>query len=71
MKSRIMKYKKQLIGSLIGATIGALYYRFVGCKSGTCMITSNVFILVPYSALLGYLFVGIFTSKKETKGEGV
>ena len=71
MKSRVMKYRKQLIGSLVGAVIGALYYRFVGCKSGACMITSNVFILVPYSALLGYLFVGIFTSKKETKGEGI
>lgn len=70
MKSWVLHHKKKIVGSLVGALAGAMYYTFVGCKSGTCMITSNVFILVPYSALLGYLFVGIFTTKKETKGEG-
>jgi len=63
----IRKNKIPLIASLVGAVSGGLYYYFIGCTSGNCMIVSNPFIIIPYGALLGYLFAGIFTKKENVK----
>lgn len=63
-KAWIFKHKKSVLGILIGAMVGYLYYSFVGCSSGSCLIASNPFIMVPYTAILGYLFVGMFTKKE-------
>jgi hypothetical protein len=38
-----------------GALLGWLYYRFVGCRTGACPITSNPWISAGYGALLGLL----------------
>ncbi|MFZ1321924.1 MAG: rhodanese-like domain-containing protein [Ignavibacteria bacterium] len=43
------------LGILIGGVAGFLYWKFVGCESGACPITSNKFISVGYGALLGSL----------------
>lgn len=40
---------------IVGATGGYLYYRFVGCISGTCAITSNPFTSTLYGALFGFI----------------
>ncbi|MDI1355821.1 MAG: DUF6132 family protein [bacterium] len=61
------KYRKQVIGASIGAALGLSYYAFIGCASGTCMITSNPFISTGYGALMGYLLIGTF--KKESENE--
>lgn len=50
---------KILIGFLAGALAGFLYYRFIGCKSGACMITSNPYLSALYWALLGGLVANI------------
>lgn len=63
----VSKYRKQLIGTSIGAILGISYYAFIGCSSGTCMITSNPFISTGYGALMGYLLIGTF--KKEAENE--
>jgi hypothetical protein len=65
----IQKNKKGVIGALLGAIGGAAYYYFVGCKSGSCIISSNPFISVPYGGLMGYLIAGIFTKKEPVKTE--
>jgi len=57
MKNFILTYRRNLRAILIGAILGFLYYRLVGCQSGHCMISSNPFISTGYGALLGYLFV--------------
>jgi hypothetical protein len=57
------KYKRDLIGIIIGAIAGFLYWKFVGCSSGTCMITSKPINSSLYGALMGFLVAGIFTKK--------
>lgn len=48
-----------MIGLVSGGLIGFLYYRFVACRSGTCMITSNPYLSTLYWALLGGLVANI------------
>ena len=57
------KYKRELIGITLGAIAGLLYWKFVGCSSGTCMITSKPINSTLYGGLMGFLVAGIF--KKE------
>ncbi len=48
---------KYILGILIGGLIGYLYYRFVGCASGSCAITSNPYLTTLYGAIIGLLVV--------------
>lgn len=57
------KYKRDLIGITLGAVTGFLYWKFVGCSNGTCMITSKPINSTLYGALMGFLVAGIFTKK--------
>ncbi|HPE55188.1 MAG TPA: DUF6132 family protein [Bacteroidales bacterium] len=53
-----------LIGLLVGAAGGYLYYHEVGCVSGTCAITSNPWMSTLWGAALGYLIFDMFRGKK-------
>jgi C4-dicarboxylate transporter len=54
-----------IIGVVIGAITGFAYWKFIGCNSGTCMITSKPLNSTLYGSLMGYLLFSIF--KKEQK----
>lgn len=69
MLNFLSKYKLQLIGTLVGLLGGFLYYRFIGCNSGGCPITSNPWISTLYGGLMGYLVFDLF--KKKPKKEDV
>lgn len=56
----IKKYKIEIIGISLGAITGFLYWKFIGCTNGTCMITSKPLNSSLYGALMGYLVAGIF-----------
>ena len=58
------KYKRDLIGITLGAGAGFLYWKFVGCSTGTCMITSKPINSSLYGAIMGFLVVGIFKKQK-------
>ena len=46
---------KIVIGVLAGGGIGFAYYRFIGCSTGTCPLTSNPYLSTIYGAVLGVL----------------
>lgn len=54
-----------LVGAFIGAISGFLYWKYVGCISGTCSITSSPINSTLYFGLIGTLVFGSF--KKEKK----
>jgi hypothetical protein len=41
---------------VLGASGGYLFYRFVGCKTGSCPITGSPWLSTLYGAFLGFLF---------------
>jgi hypothetical protein len=49
-----------VIGVVAGGGVGFAYYKFVGCSSGTCPLTSNPFITTLYGGVLGALVAGSF-----------
>jgi hypothetical protein len=59
----VSKYKLAIIGVVIGAIVGYLYYHFVGCTNGSCSITSKPLNSTLYGALMGGLL--LITFKKE------
>jgi hypothetical protein len=44
-----------LIGVVVGGGLGFVYYRFVGCATGACPLTSNPVISTLYGAMMGLL----------------
>jgi uncharacterized membrane protein YeaQ/YmgE (transglycosylase-associated protein family) len=61
----VKKYKLTIIGIIVGAIVGYLYYHFVGCSSGTCAITSKPINSTLYGALLGGLLLNTLKKDKE------
>lgn len=64
MKQLLKKHWLRIVGIIVGAIGGFLYYYFVGCASGTCPITSNPYISVIYGGIMGYLVADMFKKKK-------
>jgi hypothetical protein len=44
---------RPLVGAAVGALGGWLYWYFIGCRSGTCLISSNVWISTGYWGVVG------------------
>lgn len=57
-------YRKSILASILGAVSGYLYYAFVGCSSGGCVISSNPYVSTLYGALMGLVAVGWPETKK-------
>jgi len=62
---------KQNVGIVVLVTLGALagfgYYYFVGCATGTCVITGNPVVSTLYGGLIGFLIAGILPIEKKQK----
>lgn len=54
-----------IIGAVVGAIAGYLYWQQIGCSTGTCAITSKPLNSTIYGAAMGALLFGMF--KKQTK----
>ncbi|HSO89150.1 MAG TPA: DUF6132 family protein [Draconibacterium sp.] len=55
IKEVIKSKRIQIIFLLIGAVGGFLYWRFVGCTSGTCAIKSVWYWTTLWGSAMGYL----------------
>jgi hypothetical protein len=64
MKNLIYNHLSSIIGILLGALGGYLYYYFVGCSSGSCAITSNPINSILYGGVMGYLLFSTFEKNK-------
>lgn len=60
----VQKYKLEILGLVLGALAGYLYWKYIGCASGTCMITSKPLNSSLYGAIMGYLVFSMFKKEK-------
>jgi hypothetical protein len=72
----LKRFKLILILGAAGALAGFLYWKFVGCQSGTCPIKSVWYWSTLYGALIGMLAGSIvrdliikFRKKSNTDGD--
>ena len=42
-----------VVGGLVGAGVGFLLYRFVGCRTGACPLTGNPYVAVIIWGVIG------------------
>ncbi len=66
MKKWVQKNRLYFIGAAIGAIAGFLYWKFVGCSSGTCAITSNPIVSTIYFSIIGTLVISVFQRNNNT-----
>lgn len=72
MKTFLKKHKWMLIGLVVGAIGGFIYWKYVGCVTGDCPITSSPLYSSIWGALIGGLGLDLIASlfkKKEYKEE--
>lgn len=68
----LKRYLPEIAGAAAGAIGGFIYWKYVGCLSGTCAIKSNWYMMVPWGAVLGFLagsVIGDLIRKKGRKKE--
>lgn len=56
------KIYRTSIGALSGGILGFLYWKFIGCNSGSCPLTSN-----PVQSVLLFGVMGAFLTKDQKK----
>lgn len=67
MKEKVRKFLRPVLFTAAGMLAGLLYYFFVGCKGGSCYITSDPFRTAIYTGVIGWLLSGIFRKENEDK----
>ncbi|MBK8805302.1 MAG: hypothetical protein IPO21_01095 [Bacteroidales bacterium] len=71
IKQLLNKYLLEIVFTIVGGVSGFLYWKYVGCSTGTCPITSIWYMNTIYGMLFGYLLSGVIKdyvkSKKESK----
>ena len=50
---------RMIVGALVGGVLGYGVYRFIGCSTGACPITSNPWISTIFGVVIGALFSGV------------
>jgi ABC-type branched-subunit amino acid transport system permease subunit len=67
MQNFISKYRYYIIGAILGGIAGLLYWRFVGCASGSCPITSKWYNSTIYGMFMGILLGSSAPVKKNNQ----
>jgi thioredoxin 1 len=58
--------KRVAMGVLIGGTLGFVYQKLVGCRTGTCPLTVTPLRAILYGVVMGLLFTLTGCSRRET-----
>jgi hypothetical protein len=72
MKDVLKEKKLAIILTLVGALGGFLYWKYIGCLSGTCVIRSVWYWSTLWGAAVGYLtgdMLNDFLVKRKKKAE--
>jgi hypothetical protein len=70
MKTWLRQNRIYFIGALAGALAGFLYWKYVGCLTGTCAISSKPLNSTLYFSFMGVLVFGMFKKPvKNSKNE--
>ena len=71
MKKWFKKNILMIMGAMLGAITGYLYWKNIGCDSNTCAITSKPLNSTLYFGVLGGLIFSLFkrTTKEKTHVE--
>jgi hypothetical protein len=56
---------RPLVGAAVGALGGGLYSYFIGCRTGTCLISSNVWVSTGYWGIVGGIALMPWASPRE------
>ena len=67
IKAFLKKNRLTFIGLVIGAVGGFLYWKYVGCTSGTCPITSSPVNTTLWGAVMGGLLLNLFKTDSTPK----
>lgn len=65
MKKWFNNNKLYIFGAITGGIGGFLYWKFVGCSSGTCLITSSPRNSTLYFAVMGAILFSTFKKEKQ------
>ena len=71
-KDFLKKFLPEITGTVLGAIGGFIYWKYVGCVSGTCTIKSNWYLMIPWGMLMGFLVgsvVGDIIRKRKSAPE--
>lgn len=67
MKVFFKRHRLEIVGALVGALGGYLYYYYVGCMNGTCALTADPRTMMIYGALVGYFLFKLFSGGGKPK----
>lgn len=62
------RHWRTILGAVAGAAGGGLYAHFVGCRTGTCLITSNVGVAAAFFGFMGAVVGAPVPEKKRARG---
>lgn len=70
MKKWMLDYKLYVIGAVAGGLAGFFYWKYVGCVTGTCAITSKPLNSTLYFAFFGAILLSFFKKEKTSRQTG-
>lgn len=66
MKQWLFSNWLYIAGALAGAVAGFIYWKYIGCVTGTCAITGKPVNSTVYFGVMGSLLFGMFKKRNAT-----